>query len=125
MNRQEFESKLKQANPIGSIMTNPGGGTSEIVAFPDGRVSYIRGSSTISVSLDDLYQAYTEFRGRRVSSSDLKSFAPSVFDSAARPSGHSCNCTFFFLALERASLASDLKGEGVRGSPYSVQLLDA
>lgn len=122
MKLEEFEGALRTSNPIGTTLQNPGGGTSEIIDFRGGKVSYVRGSSTISVKVNDLYRAYSAFRGERVSSTDLRKFAPEVFDSNARPSGHSCNCTFLFLTLDRAGLASGFAGEGVRGSPYSVLL---
>jgi len=120
MNLNDFAGKLREAVPIGTVVDNPGGGTSEVTGFTDERISYVRGSSTISVKLVDLHSAYESFRGKRVTSSELKELDPAVFDSSARPAGHSCNCTFLFVALERAGLASGVAGSGVRGDPYSA-----
>ena len=84
-------------------------------------IMYRRGNSRIRVQLADLYRAYNRFKGRKVSSIDLRRFAPSVFDSTARPAGHSCNCTFLFHLLQRLELTVGLlDGRGVRGSPFSV-----
>ena len=71
--------------------------------YSRGKVSYKRGKSTIRVAIIDLFAAYAHFRGRRVSSCDLKMLAPHVFDSQARPAGHSCNCTFLFMVLMNAA----------------------
>ena len=125
MTLDDFQRTLREANPPGTIIKNPGGGTSKITEFTDDRVSYVRGASTISVKVTDLFAAYDAFRGKRVSSTELRQLAPSVFDSSARPAGHSCNCTFLFGVLERANLSEDFRGEGVRGSPYSVVIRDA
>lgn len=102
------------------MVDNPGGGTSRIVAYSDTNVSYIRGSSRIAVAFTDLYAAYSSFKGKHVSSSDLRAFRPSVFDSAARRAGHSCNCTFLFCILNELNLSGPISGSGVRGNPYSV-----
>jgi hypothetical protein len=122
MNFSTFTRQMQAAIPVGTILDNPGGGTSEILSYSSEGVSYRRGRSTIYVSLRDLYEGYAKFRGRRVSSLDLKVVAPSVFDSQARPAGHSCNCTFLFLALQEMGLVTNIYGRGVRGDPYFVDL---
>ena len=124
MKLNEFAGKLRETIPIGTVIENPGGGTSEVTGFTDERVSYVRGSSTISVKVVDLHSAYESFRGKRVTSSELKELNPTVFDSSARPAGHSCNCTLLFVVLEQAGLASNLAGSGVRGDPYSAVFVD-
>lgn len=124
MNLKEFVRRIREALPIGTVIDNPGGGTSKITGFTDERISYVRGSSTISVKLVDLHSAYESFCGKQVTSSELKKFAPAAFDSQARPAGHSCNCTFLFGALERAGLAGTLTGSGVRGAPFSAVFID-
>lgn len=124
MNLKEFAGRLREAVPIGTVIDNPGSGTSAIKAFTDEQISYVRGTSTISVKLVSLHSAYESFRGKRVSSTELKKFAPAVFDSMARPAGHSCNCTFLFNILERAGLAGKLTGSGVRGDPYAAIFID-
>ncbi len=125
MNFEQFVTAVQDSLAVGTVFNNPGGGSSKIFDCTRDRVSYVRGSSSFSVSVVDLYSAYSSFAGQRVSSSDLKSFAPSVFDSAARPAGHSCNCTFFFRVLQRLNLAGEIEGGGVRGNPYSVIVYSA
>lgn len=122
MTRDEFIGRIRGAISVGITFRNPGGGTSRIENVNPRYIAYVRGHSTITFSLHHLYYAYAHFAGRRVSSTDLREFAPSIFDSAARPAGHSCNCTFFFQVLQEAGLASSLQGTGVRGDPYAVTL---
>lgn len=117
-----FKSKFEVALPIGSVLKNPGGGTSEVLSYGSDHVAYKRGNSRIRASLRDFHASFMRFAGSRVTSSDLKVFRPSVYDSSVRPAGHSCNCTFFFLGLQQMGLSSAIEGEGVRGSPYTVDL---
>ncbi len=110
----------------GSVLENPGGGSSRIERINRERVTYRRENSFITVRWLYLYNAYKHFKGKLVSSTDLKKFAPAVFDSNARPAGHSCNCTFFFCIMIRVGLASGgLQGRGVSGSPFALKLKDA
>jgi len=122
MTVDQFVQAAQRVISPGHEFANPGGGTSRIKNVGNERISYLRGKSTISVSIQDLGDAYEEFKGRLVSSSDLRAFAPSVFDSKARPAGHSCNCTFFFLLVRKMGLAGPLVGAGTRGNPYAVFL---
>ena len=122
MDLKEFTKQIKEDIPVGTVFENPGGGTSEIVSYSDNSISYVRGSSAIYVSFRDLFDAYENYRGKRVTSSDLKSYAPAVFDATAKKSGHSCNCTLFFLILKRLNLADEIKGRGVKGDPYFVEI---
>jgi hypothetical protein len=117
-----FVAGVTRAFPTGTVIQNPGGGTSTIVGFSGTHISYRRGSSTITVAFDDLYEAYSRFTGREVSSTELRKRWPSVFDSTARPAGHSCNCTFLFRVLEALELSRPIRGAGVRGNPFSVRV---
>lgn len=120
---------INVANDIlseGYIFDNPGGGTTKIERINRERVTYRRGNSSITVRWSDLYNAYKHFKGNLVSSTDLRKFAPVVFDSSARPAGHSCNCTFFFHLMIRMGLADGhLQGRGVAGAPFTLKLKDA
>ena len=118
----EFVSALKSSVPVGAVLDNPGGGTSKIIDYSQSFVTYHRGRSAIRVSYESLFKAYAAFKGRQVSSSDLKQFDPSVFDSAARPAGHSCNATFLFLVLGELGMSSEISGSGVNGGPYFVAI---
>lgn len=120
MTQHEFVLKIKAAFPAGSVINNPGGGTSTITGYSETNASYIRGHSKITVAFSELYDTYFHFLGCQVSSSELKALRPAIFDSAARPAGHSCNCTFLFCLLEKLNLSGPISGSGVRGSPYTV-----
>lgn len=122
MNLDQFAAKIKRDFPLGTSMENPKKGTSTIIGYSDSNVSYKRRNSTISVAFSDLYEAYSHFKGKRVSSAELRSFMPSVFNSNARPAGHSCNCTFLFLVLKEMHLSGPITGSGVRGNPYAVDV---
>ena len=67
-----------------------------------------------------LYAAYTTFRGKTVSSTDLREYAPQVFDS--KRSGHSCNCTLLFMVLKMIGAITTIEGKGVRGNPFRVTI---
>jgi len=121
MDYQAFHYRLVAALPTGAVLQNPGGGTTEIIAYTaNGKLVYQRGRSRIYVSILDLYAAYRRFREQMFSSTDLRGFAPKVYDS--RHGGHSCNCTLLFLALRAMGLVDTIEGAGKRGDPYRVDL---
>ena len=120
----DFRSRLVNMITPGTVLKNPGGGTTRIRAYSDRNVSYVRGNSTISVRIMDLFDAYTKFRGKQVSSRHLKEYKPEVFDSSARPAGHSCNCTFLFMVLTQLELAGGISGRGKTGQPFSTTFYD-
>ena len=115
----EFQSLLKESVPPRTILPNPGGGYTKIKGYSKQRVRYVRGKSPISLNITDLFDTYIQFRGRRVSSRDLRNYAPGVFDSAARPAGHSCNCTFLFVVLTKLGLADGVSGAGKAHHPFN------
>ena len=117
-----FTKSIKRNMPVGTILKNPGGGTSEVVGYTDEKIAYLRGKSRMYVRYEDLYQAYQKFKGQYVTTSNLRTFRPHVFDSSARPAGHSCNCTFLFLLLGQLGLASDIQGAGRQGNPFGVRI---
>jgi hypothetical protein len=51
-----------------------------------------------------------------------KSRQRDIFDSNARPAGHSCNCTFLFLVLKEIGLCGEIKGAGKAGNPFYVDI---
>ncbi|MBC3810902.1 hypothetical protein [Undibacterium aquatile] len=122
MNFEDFMTRVINAFPVGTLVKNPGGGTSLIVANKDFKITYQRGKSTMSVKLIDLFAAYEQFRGMQLTSSDLKIFRPAIFDSSARPAGHSCNCTILFRIFEKLQLCEPIEGAGVRGNPFSIKI---
>lgn len=122
MTRKDFVDRLRSGSSEGTVLQNPGGGTTTIIWYDDERLCYQRGGSRFYVSLDDLFRAYSTFQGSHVTTRKLKDFAPSVFDSTA--GGHNCNATVLLLALNRMGLGSPLWGSGRRGSPFGVTLND-
>lgn len=118
MNYPEFTSQIKSSLPVGAILPNPGGGTSTIVTYGVDSLYYKHGRSHITVSMHDLHHAYLHFSGGRVSSSYLRDFNPSVFDSKA--GGHSCNCTMWFMILCVLGVVDYVHGEGKAHHPYWV-----
>ena len=112
----EFYQRLVSSLPVGTVLRNPGRGTSEIVSYTDTQIVYKRGNSRIYVSIMDLYDAYERFRGKTVNSTGLRNYAPQVFDSTM--GGHSCNCTFLFMVLRAIGTIARIEGEGKRGSPF-------
>ena len=115
----EFHKRMVANLPPGTILHNLRGGTTTIKDYSAGKVSYVRGRSTIRIAINDLFSAYSRFRGARVRSRDLKLYAPMVFDSSARPAGHSCNCTFLFMVLRQLGMASAIEGRGTRAVPLA------
>jgi hypothetical protein len=126
MTFDEFASRFRAQLPVGLVLENPGSGTSNVMAYSGNRVCYKRGDSRLYVGLDDLYNAYRHFAGRSVTTSDLKDFAPSIFDSAKRDEsskrGHNCHATFLFLALRQMGIVDEILGTGRSGNPFSVTI---
>ena len=122
MDFSEFKEMLFASIPVKTVLKNPGGGTSIILSYSSEGVSYKRGNSTIYVSIRALFDGYAKHKSGQFSSNDLKEANPSVFDSQARPAGHSCNCTFLFMVLQKLGIVTSIHGRGVRGDPFYVIL---
>jgi hypothetical protein len=122
MSLDEFAAAIRRAAPEGTVLPNPGGGTTTIVAYTGEKLRYRRGRSTIYVSLRDLYDAYYRFRGKTVTSPELRRAAPTVFDSSAPHYGHSCNCAVFFMLLQQAGIVERIGGSGTVGDPFRVRI---
>ena len=120
MNIDQFKHKIKLAVQVGTIFDNPGKGTSAVTALSDHGISYVRGRSVIHFSFQDIFDAFEYFNWGRVTSNDLKSYRPTVFDSKAND--HSCNCTFLFMLLRKIGIVSEISGQGVEGKPYFVDI---
>lgn len=118
MELSEFVSTIEKNIAIGTEFENPGGGTSVVKTITPLNISYMRGNSRITVGLQALFQTYVHFSGKSVSCSELKKYAPNIFDSNARPAGHTCNCTFLFLLLMAVDLVDEIDGAGTRGNPF-------
>jgi hypothetical protein len=111
---------LKTRITKGLVLKNPGKGTSEITDISDEGISYKRGEFKIFFSCQDFFDALSHFNWGKVTSTDLRSYNPSVFNSKA--GGHSCNCTFFFMILYYLGLSSEIRGGGVKGNPFFVNI---
>jgi len=120
MTLEQFEHALRQELPAGTVLQNPGGGTSTVMKYTESKVVYKRGQLAIYVKTKDLYDAYCRFAGEEVTTNDLKEHSPQVFDSSEN--GHNCNCTFLIMALNRIGIASAIDGTGRRGDPFHAKL---
>lgn len=122
MEYKQFTESIKSNIPIGVLISNPGGGTSKIISYSDETIIYQRGKSKISVSFEELYKAYSKFRGQKVYTTHLRDYAPETFDS--KRGGHSCNTTFLFSILNLINLASEIKGDGKANHPFYVSIIE-
>ena len=122
LERVQFTRMVKSALPVGKELANPGGGTTKILSYSESNICYQRGNSRIYVGFADLYVAYRSYHGRKVTSSDLKTYAPAVFDS--KHNGHSCNATFLFQVLVAIGIVKRIQGEGKAGHPFYVDLVE-
>jgi hypothetical protein len=118
MNYEEFVQAFHRLLPPNTVLNNPGGGTTTIVDFNDEKIKYKRRNSDFRVKYADLFDAFDHFRGKRVSTNDLKAFRPKVFSS--KNSGHDCNCTFLFQFLQTAGKVDGIHGDGKRNRPFWV-----
>lgn len=120
MDIEQFKRKIKSTLYEGTVLDNPRRGTSTIKTLSDCGISYVRGKSVIYISFQDIFDVFQCFVGGKVTSRDLKSYNPAIFESKAN--GHSCNCTFLFMLFKRMGLTSEVGGQGVKGSPYFVEI---
>jgi len=121
MDYQQFVASIKSSIPIGVKLTNPGGGTSTIISYTDKNIVYQRRNSKITVSFEDLFNAYSKFKGKKVYTTDLRDYAPKVFNS--KQNGHSCNTTFLFSILKMLGKVTEIKGEGKANHPFYVSII--
>jgi hypothetical protein len=120
-NIEYFRSKILKTIHVGQIFDNPSNkGTSKITKVDDTKIVYIRGKSYITIEFDILYDIYKDFYAKKCSSSDLKKYAPKIFDS--KNSGHNCNCTFLFLVFKELGIVSKIEGEGIAYSPFYIEI---
>lgn len=120
MDYLRFRDLVTAAAPPGTVLENPGRGTSTVVKYEDDRLCYIRGEARFYVHLADLYAAYRRFLGQDVETTGVKRFAPEIFDT--KRGGHDCHTTVLFRLLEAAGLSSEIWGRGQRGAPFGVSI---
>jgi len=113
-----FANRLRHSLPEGTVLQNPGKGTTTVLWCDGERLCYQRGKSRFYVHLADLHNAYTAHIGGDMTTNDVKAFAPGIFDS--RSGGHGCNATVLMLALREMDLAGEIFGRGQRGKPFGV-----
>jgi len=122
MTYEQFDEAIRESLPLGLVLENPGRGSSTIVRCTATHITYLRGKCSICVNIRNLYEAYWRFVGTTVKTSDLKRFAPAVFDSSAN--GHNCNATFLLMVLKEIGLASAIEGSGRRGDPFFASVAE-
>lgn len=118
----DFYALWRQKLPDGTQMDNlSGDNVTTIVGYSDTKGFYQRGDSTIKIAFADLYWGYQQVHSAGnagLTTTELKERRPTVFDSEHRPAGHSCNCTFLFQGLEELGLVAEVRGRGVKRSPF-------
>lgn len=113
---------VKQRIKVGQVFANPGGGTSEVVSITDTGIYFKRRNSKMLLKFEDMENTYNTFRGKKITTKELKEFNAKCFDSSK--GGHSCNCTFLFSVLKMCDLIKgDISGEGKVNSLFSVELI--
>lgn len=120
MENDEFVLLATTTVPVRTTLNNPKKGTTEIIRYNFGNLCYRRKNSLMYVNLTHFAEAYNNFQGRPVSTTDLRNYKPNVFDS--RHNGHSCNCTVFFLFLKEMGLTDIIEGNGVKNDPFRVEI---
>ncbi len=120
MNLNEFILAFKQLFPPKTEIPNLKKGTTTISNYNKTQVIYCRKNSKIWVNFSDLLDAYNHFKGKCVSTSDLRDFRPEIYSS--KDGGHDCNCTFLFQFLLAAKKVDDIHGRGVAHDPFWVEI---
>lgn len=109
---------IKKNVKVGDVLQNPGGGTSEIISFTETAIRYRRGNSDISLKYESINSAYENFKGQKVSASDLADF-----DIEFSERRHHCNATFFLMLMDKCELSKGgIQGEGIAGNPFYLDL---
>lgn len=105
----------------GDMLTNPQRGFSVIVSISPDKIVYRRGRSEISYKFSAITETYEAFKGKIVSTSDLRTFLPEVYNS--QKSGHSCNAVFFCMLMVACGLTDGpIQGKGHAFYPYYIVL---
>jgi hypothetical protein len=120
MTKKEFETAILNSIQEGQVFRNPLRGISTIVEINSNRVRYKRGNSIIPLTIGDMYKTYAKYAGKNVSSPDLRTYNPELYDS--KQGGHSCHCSFLFLVLIAMGLVKGIQGGGVKGNPFWVHI---
>lgn len=120
MTYNEFCEKLSNCIWKEQKLKNPGKGVSTIKSITQNTVTYIRGNSAISIKINELFNVYSLFRGKRCTTNDLRNYKPNVFDSKAN--GHSCNCTILFMVFKEMLIIKDIEGKGCAGYPFYINI---
>jgi hypothetical protein len=119
MQVDEFIQRFQKSLPVGTVLNNPGGGTSTILKYAGTKVCYQRGAASFDFDIRVMHQAVSHFAGRVVSANLLRSFDPEQFSP---PHGHSGHCIFLFTALVQMKLAKGVQGSGAIDDPFAIQM---
>lgn len=108
---------IKKYLKVNDILDNPRRGTSIILNIDEEKIRFQRGSSPITYRIEDIGSAFEHFKGKKVSTSDLRKFDARVYDN--KP----CRATFFLMLMCRCQLTKNgIKGNGCPGNPFYVEL---
>lgn len=120
MNSDTIRKLIEKSFPVGTKIQNPGRGCTKIGGYNVQKVSYMRRSSRMYLPYKTILSVIKSFNGQEVSSKTVKEFLPEIFDSQARPAGHSCNGTTLFLLLKGIGFTERIEGRGKRGNPFKI-----
>lgn len=110
---------IRQNIKENDVLPNPCSGTSKIIKITDNSITYKRGNSKITIKAEDINSAYEEFKGKRVSTSDLAEFN-SAFSRTTR---HRCNASLFLMLMDKCNLTKTGIKINKRRT-LSIELLD-
>ena len=123
MSVDEFIRLAHEKVKPGTVWHGPGKGVRKVVELQsDGVLSYFQGQkekSRIYLSLTEAWQITQRYRGQRLTSRDLRTARPDIFQPGVG-NGHDCNRTTLFHVLKEIGLVRDIEGP-TRG-PFYVKL---
>jgi hypothetical protein len=119
MDIETFSDLICKKILIGDNFANPGGAKkgygyrtvrtinrNQIVFFNAGTEK----EAPITLLIQKFYDVIFEFQSDCCDTFQLKKFSPEVFDSQARPAGHSCNCTFLMSISDKLGFLASGQG---------------
>jgi hypothetical protein len=119
MNIETFFDLISKKIHVGDNFACPGGARTgygyrtietvnmdKIIYFNTGTKS----ESKIALPIRTFRGVILKFQSSCCYTSQLKQFRPEVFDSNARPAGHSCNCTFLMSTSDKLGFLASSRG---------------
>jgi hypothetical protein len=103
------------ANPGGAKPGDRGGyGYRTVKTITMDKIVYFgagtKSESKITLPIRTFHDVILEFQSSCCYTWQLKQFRPNIFDSTARPAGHSCNCTFLMSIADKLGFLASGRG---------------